>query len=254
MVCADPHQVSSGVARQAGGAPAAVQVRFTDRTGGISRPPYDTLNLGPHVGDETVAVAENRRRAVAGPVAWMQQVHGGGVSYVERASTEAVAGCDGLVTSVPGLWLAVMVADCVPVLLADRTAGVVGAAHAGRRGLTAGIVSATLAAMARLGAESSRTIARLGPGICPRCYELPRHTVERLLDEVPGASARGADGTAAVDVAGGVRAQLIACGVAPRSIARSPRCTFEDPLLFSYRRDGVTGRFAGFIRLGVDTP
>ncbi|MHB2023380.1 MAG: peptidoglycan editing factor PgeF [Mycobacteriales bacterium] len=228
---------------------AGIELRFTDRRGGVSRPPYDTLNLALHVGDEPGAVARNRALAATGPIAWMQQVHGGTVALVDGPDAAPAPRCDGLVTDRPGLWLAVMVADCVPVLLADPVARVVAAAHAGRRGLTAQIVPATLAAMVRLGAQPERITARLGPSICPRCYQLPAAVVEEVTSLVPGAICRTADGQAGLDVAAGVRAQLLAAGVPQSAVASAERCSAEDPELFSYRRDRVTGRFAGLIRM-----
>ena len=125
----------------------------TTRDGGVSAPPFDTFNLGDHVGDDPAAVAANRARLAAAiglsveRVIWMNQVHGDHVEFVDAARTEAFDATDALVTTAPGLALAVVTADCVPVLLADAEAGVLGAAHAGRVGAASGVVLRTLEAM-----------------------------------------------------------------------------------------------------------
>ncbi|MFW6204259.1 MAG: laccase domain-containing protein, partial [Actinomycetota bacterium] len=136
--------------------------------------------------------------------------------------------------------LAVLVADCVPVLLGDVAAGVVGVAHAGRVGLVAGVVPAVVAAMRDAGA--GEIIARVGPSVCGRCYEVPDALRAEVAAVVPDAWSTTRSGGAAVDVAAGVEAQLGAAGVAA---VRLSGCTIEDPGLYSYRRDRVTGRFAG---------
>ena len=144
-------------------APSAVRPRrvVTDRRGGRSRPPYDAFNLGGHVGDDPGDVAANRERlarelGVGGDrLVWMDQVHGTGVAVVDGPVEGPLPGTDALVTRTPGLVLCVLVADCVPVLLADPVAGVVAAVHAGREGVRRGVVPATLAAMARLGSRPS---------------------------------------------------------------------------------------------------
>ena len=221
--------------------------RFTDRSGGVSAPPYDELNLGLHVGDDPAAVAENRRRVSLHPVVWMDQVHGDRVELVAEPREQAVPATDAVVTSTPELVLAVMVADCVPVLLADETAGVVAAAHAGRRGLQAVIVLRTVEAMQRLGAEPARTRAVLGPAICGRCYEVPRAMQDEVAAAVPAARSTTRAGTPALDLRAGLRAQLEQAGVP--DVVASEVCTAEDARHYSFRRDGVTGRFAGQVWL-----
>ncbi|MFC7216698.1 peptidoglycan editing factor PgeF [Streptomyces polyrhachis] len=225
---------------------------FTDRWGGVSTAPYDELNLGGAVGDDPAAVAENRRRAARahgidpGRVVWMNQVHGREVAVVDAPwGAGEVPAVDALVTAVPGLALAVLTADCTPVLLADEEAGVVGAAHAGRPGLLAGVVPATVAAMRALGAEPARITARLGPAVCGRCYEVPEEMRARAAELVNETFATTSWGTPAIDVRAGARAQLEALGVADVTV--SPVCTLESADHFSYRREKATGRLASYV-------
>jgi YfiH family protein len=150
-----------------------------------------------------------------------------------------------VVTAVRGLPLAVLTADCTPVLLADAVAGVAGAAHAGRPGLLAGVVPATVEAMRRLGADPARITARTGPAICGRCYEVPEAMREEAAHAVPDSAATTRRGTPAIDIPRGVRAQLAACEV--RDITLSPVCTLESDRHFSYRRQSTTGRQASYV-------
>ncbi|MET7638876.1 peptidoglycan editing factor PgeF [Streptomyces sp. NPDC005438] len=227
----------------------------TDRWGGVSAAPYDSLNLGGAVGDPPQAVHTNRARAAhalglePGRVVWMNQVHGREVAVVQAPwGEDPVPSVDGLVTSRPGLALAVLTADCVPVLLADPEAGVVGAAHAGRPGLVAGVVPATVATMLEQGARADRLVARIGPSVCGSCYEVPAAMREEVVAAAPDSGATTSWGTPAVDVAAGVARQLTDAGVT--SVERSGVCTRESGDFYSYRRDRVTGRFAGYVWLG----
>jgi polyphenol oxidase len=230
---------------------ARVRRIVTSRSGGTSRPPYASFNLGARVGDEPAAVEANRRRlAAAGGlpperIVWMEQVHGARVSTVDGPRAEPVPGVDALVTGTASLGLAVLVADCVPVLLADPAAGVVAAVHAGRAGSAAGIVPAAVAAMARLGATAAGTDALLGPAVCGECYEVPAAARDEVEAALPGSAATTRAGTPGLDLRAGLARQLAGLGV-PRVVA-DPRCTAEDPELFSHRRDGVTGRQAGLV-------
>ncbi|WP_374103049.1 peptidoglycan editing factor PgeF [Streptomyces sp. B93] len=228
---------------------------FTDRWGGVSAVPYEELNLGGAVGDDPGAVRTNRELAAkslgldAGRVVWMNQVHGAEVAVVDGPWGERpVPEADAIVTTGRGLALAVLTADCVPVLLADPVAGVAAAAHAGRPGLVAGVVPAALRAMTELGAEPSRIVARTGPAVCGRCYEVPETMRAEVAAVEPAAYAETSWGTPAVDVAAGVHAQLDRLGVCDRE--QSPVCTLESADHFSYRRDRVTGRLAGYVWLG----
>lgn len=224
---------------------------FSDRHGGVSAAPYGSLNLGGHVGDDASAVAENRRLAAKslgvdpGSVVYMRQVHGADVAVVREPWPDGVSpAVDAIVTDVPGLVLAVLVADCTPVLLADPVAGVVAAAHAGRPGMAAGVVPATVEAMVALGASPSRMLAYTGPAVCGACYEVPSEMRADVASHVPESWATTRQGTPAVDVPAGVWAQLRALGI--EEGWRSTVCAKESPDHYSYRREGTTGRFAGF--------
>ncbi|WP_313896161.1 peptidoglycan editing factor PgeF [Streptomyces sp. YIM 98790] len=236
---------------------------FTDRWGGVSAAPFDELNLGGAVGDDPEAVRANRALAARSlgldpaDVVWMNQVHGSEVAVVDRpwpaapgnggTGGDPLPPVDAVVTARRGLALAVLTADCCPVLLADPAAGVAGVAHAGRPGLAAGVVPATVAAMRRLGADPRRILARTGPTVCGACYEVPAAMRDELEDAVPGSAAVTRRGTPAVDIPGGVRRQLRAAGVT--EVLASPVCTMESEDCFSYRREGRTGRLASYLWL-----
>ncbi|WP_189211575.1 peptidoglycan editing factor PgeF [Actinokineospora fastidiosa] len=220
----------------------------TTREGGASKAPYDSFNLGDHVGDEPGAVAANRARLAAElglpeeRVVWMEQVHGRTVAVVDGPQGEPVEATDALVTAEPRLALVALVADCVPVLLADPEAGVVAAVHAGRVGARVGVIPATLSAMASAGADVQRVEALLGPSICGECYEVPAAMRDDMEARLPGSACKTRSGTPGVDLRAGLWRQLADAGVA--RIGVDPRCTREDRTLFSHRRDGTTGRLA----------
>ncbi|GAX50720.1 laccase [Streptomyces olivochromogenes] len=227
---------------------------FTDRWGGVSAVPYEELNLGGAVGDDPDAVRTNRELAAKSLgldpalVVWMNQVHGPDVAVVEGPWLSAeISSVDAIVTARRGLALAVLTADCTPVLLADPVAGIAAAAHAGRPGMVAGVVPAAVRAMVELGAEPERIVARTGPAVCGRCYEVPDEMRAEVAAIEPAAYAETSWGTPAVDVTAGVHAQLERLGVCDR--AQSPVCTLESDDHFSYRRDRTTGRLAGYVWL-----
>ncbi|WP_217170496.1 peptidoglycan editing factor PgeF [Streptomyces sp. AC512_CC834] len=227
---------------------------FTDRWGGVSAVPYEQLNLGGAVGDDPGAVMANRELAAKSlgfdpaRVVWMNQVHGADVAVVDAPWGEGpVPRADAVVTAERGLALAVLTADCVPVLLADPVASVAAAAHAGRPGLVAGVVPAAVRAMTELGADPARIVARTGPAVCGWCYEVPEEMRAEVAAVEPAAHADTAWGTPALDVSAGVHAQLERLGVRDR--AQSPVCTRESKDHFSYRRDRTTGRLAGYVWL-----
>lgn len=228
-----------------------VHAVITDRTGGISAAPFDSRNLGGSVGDDPAAVRENRAKTAAelgvDRVVYMRQVHSADVRYVTGPFGDDAPALDGVFTDRPGLALAVLVADCAPVLLADPAARLVGAAHSGRAGTVAGIVPALVAAMAARGAEPSRMIAFIGPNACGGCYEVSAELRDQAAAVLPQARATTRNGTPALDVRAGIAAQLAAAGVT--DVRHDDRCTIESPELFSYRRDHRTGRFAGYIWL-----
>ncbi|GGV16622.1 peptidoglycan editing factor PgeF [Streptomyces spectabilis] len=228
---------------------------FTDRWGGVSAVPYEELNLGGAVGDDPDAVLRNRELTAKSlgvdpaRVVWMHQVHGRDVAVVDGPwpADQEIPAVDAVVTAERGLALAVLTADCTPVLLADPVAGVVAAAHAGRPGMVAGVVPAAVEAMVDLGAEPGRIVARTGPAVCGRCYEVPADMRADVAAVEPAAYAVTSWGTPAVDVTAGVHAQLERLGVRDRE--QSPVCTLESGDHFSYRRDRVTGRLAGYVWL-----
>ena len=236
------------------GLPAPFRGVFTTRRGGVSAPPYDGLNLALHTGDDWDRVHVNRDllgRALGlsyRELVFGRQVHGTGVRLVTRGSSRArdrgLADTDGLVTTTPGLVLVIMGADCLPVLLAAD--GVVGAAHVGRKGLAAGVLREVLRVMREAGAGS--VLARIGPGICGRCYEVPQAMADEVEELAPGSRATARAGQPSIDLAAGARRQLLDAGVL--DIAEVGGCTLEQPeRFFSYRRDGVTGRHAGAVVL-----
>jgi YfiH family protein len=237
----------------ASGSGAAARWVVTDRAGGQSAGPYDSLNLGDHVGDDPDRVAANRARVAAeigltpGDLRFMSQVHGARVAQVGREPGAAPPEADALVTTDRGVALAVLVADCVPGLLAARRSDVIAVAHAGRRGVAAGVVPATVGAMHALGARPSRIVAKVGPAICGRCYEVPRAMQEEICSVVPEARSTTAAGTPGLDLRAAVVAQLMGAGV--QSIEVESWCTAERDDLYSHRRDGVSGRFGGLVWL-----
>jgi YfiH family protein len=229
-----------------------VRAGFTRRSGGVSTGPYTGLNLGLHVGDDADAVASNRAQVVAwagAPVTFPRQVHGTDVLVVRDGAVEGDPDreADAVVAVGPGAAVGVLVADCVPVLLADREAGVVGAAHAGRQGFTAGVLESTLAAMAALGARPGEVRAAVGPAAGACCYEVPAGMRDEVGAVRPSAPATTSWGTPSLDLRGGCADVLREAGVA--DVVMVGGCTIEDDDSFSYRRTGVTGRFAGVVRI-----
>src|SRR3954454_19977056 len=225
----------------------------TDRRGGRSASPYDSFNLGGHVGDDPADVAANRDRLArelgvgTEQLVWMTQVHGTGVAIVEDAEENPVADVDALVTATPGLVLGVLVAYGLPVLLPHPVPGVVAAVRAGRECVRRGVVPAALAAMTRLGARPADVEALLGPAVCGLDYEVPAAMQAEVARVAPAAAVRTRQGTHGLDLRAGIAKGLRAAGV--RQVVHDPRCTVEDPRLFSHRRDGVTGRQAGVVWL-----
>ena len=221
----------------------------TSRSGGVSTGPYASFNLGDRVGDDPAAVGANPRRLAdaiglaTAHVIWMEQIHGATVQVVDAARTAPVEATDGLVTATPGIAVAVLVADCVPILLADPEHGVVAAVHAGRVGAAAGVVPRAVEAFRSAGGDPASSDALLGPAICGACYEVPADMQAAVESRLPGSAVRTRRGTPGLDLRAGLARQLATLGV--ERIVADPRCTAEDPELYSHRRDGVTGRQAG---------
>lgn len=223
----------------------------TTRAGGISAPPFDTFNLGDHVGDDPKAVEANRKRLAAAiglpsnRVVWMNQVHSARVVTVTEPRTRPVDDTDALVTAIPRLALAVITADCVPVLLADARAGVVGAAHAGRVGAADGVVLRTVEAMLGLGANTDDISVLLGPAVSGPNYEVPEDMAADIEARLPGSRTTTPSGTPGLDLRAGITRQLNDAGIA--AVETDPRCTAADRALFSHRRDAPTGRLASVV-------
>lgn len=233
-----------------------VRVAVTDRHGGFSQAPYDSRNLAGSVGDDLETVRRNREATAAelgidpGRVVTMHQVHSADVEYVTRPYGSNPPKLDAVFTDRPNLALLVQVADCVPVLLADPVAGLVGAAHSGRQGTYLGIVPALVQAMAERGADPEAMVALIGPAACGKCYEVSSQLRDEVAAALPETYAETRQGTPALDVRAGVQAQLQAEGLL--NIQHDARCTIENPDLYSYRRERRTGRFAGIIWLTTD--
>jgi YfiH family protein len=223
----------------------------TTRDGGVSKAPYESFNLGDHVGDRPEAVEANRRRLAEGigltpdRLVWMEQVHGRTVGVVDGPQDAPLEATDALVTAEPGLALVALTADCVPVLLGDPEAGVIAAVHAGRVGARVGVVPAALKAMTDAGASVDRIEVLLGPSVCGKCYEVPASMQADVEAHLPGSSSRTRAGKPGLDLRAGLWVQLADAGVA--KIGLDPRCTFEERSLYSHRRDGNTGRLASVI-------
>ena len=216
---------------------------FTDRHGGLSHGDFASLNLAMHVGDEIDQVLANRKllNDRIGPVAFMSQVHGDTIVEVRELSTEAPT-ADALITDNPNLALAVMVADCIPLLLSSMN--IVAAVHVGRAGLVNSIALKTVTRMQELGADSIS--AMIGPSICGSCYEVPKELHDSVVSLHPAASSRTSSGTFGLDLPAALKVALETVGVAVES---KDICTFEDENYYSYRRDQVTGRQVGVIKL-----
>ena len=226
---------------------------FTAKAGGVSSSPYDSFNLGDHVGDAPEDVASNRQRLadVLGlrpeQFVWMEQLHTNTVTVVDGPQSEPVEATDAVVTTQPGLALCVLVADCVPVLLSDHNAGVIAAAHAGRLGARNGIVKKTVEKMLELGANPANIQVLLGPAAAGASYEVPLEMARDVESRLPGSMTKTSKGTTGLDIRAGLVRQLLSLGVT--HVDADPRDTVTDTDFFSYRREGTTGRQAGVIWL-----
>lgn len=229
--------------------PVAARVRafVTTRNGGVSTGPYTSLNLG-HGGDADAAVAENRRRVqrhLPAPPTWLRQVHGADVHDVAMPDATAPT-ADAAVTRAHDVPLVVMVADCLPVFLAEREGAAVAVAHAGWRGLSAGVLERTVAAMR---CAPRDIVAWIGPGIGPQAFEVGRDVHDAFVahDSTAGAAfAALREGKWLADLPQLARRRLAAAGVT--DVHGMNACTLRDPArFFSYRRDGSSGRMGAFI-------
>jgi YfiH family protein len=221
-----------------------VNYSFTDRTGGLSTGAFLSRNLATHVGDEHATVHSNRaelENLLGLPIQFMNQVHGDGVARV-GAEIIAEPTADALVTQSSGIALAVMVADCIPLLLASSQT--VAAVHVGRKGLINKVALAAITEM-RL-RDASEITAVVGPSICGQCYEVSREIYDDVSKSFPLAASKTQDGGFSLDLSRALIDQLQSLGV---TVVDEGRCTVEESNLYSYRRDGVTGRQVGVVWL-----
>lgn len=216
---------------------------FTNRHGGYSHGDFASWNLATHVGDDPALVELNRTklRDRVGAIAVMNQVHGDQIVFLEELP-DLVPTADALITNNPNLALMVMVADCIPLLL--RSKSLVAAVHVGRVGLINSIALKTVAQIRALGA--SEVVATIGPSICGSCYEVPEELHNQVVAQHPMAGSRTKRGTYALDLPNALIAALNEVNV---QVEKSESCTLEDDNYFSYRRNQITGRQAGVIKL-----
>jgi YfiH family protein len=234
---------------------------FSTRAGGVSEAPFDALNLGGKWGDDPAAVLENRRRflralGIEGPLYVVRQVHGTHVARVRAGEdSEALArlDADAMCADGPGVALGVFVADCIPALFADPVTGAVAAAHAGWRGVVAGVLPATVRALGALGVRPADLRVGLGPAIGPCCFEVGAEVVAAFeaadLAAAIRPSPRGRPDRWHVDLKAAARRQLGRAGLDPEAVDAGDDCTSCDRARFySYRRDGAaTGQLMAVI-------
>ncbi len=249
-----------------------VRAGFTTVAGGVSGYPWGGFNLGLNTGESNAVVTENRRlleEHFGTPVTFGTQVHGKGVGHAPKladykSSSDVIAGIDGsepdgrscgdvdaIILTRRSAAAAVLVADCVPILVADALAGVGAVIHAGRAGLLAGVIQAAVEAMVRVGAAPAAMRAVLGPRVCGGCYEVPEQMQREVAAKIPQTKSLTPAGTPALDLSAGVGAVMRSLGV--EDIEQLDICTVESQNFYSYRRAGgktrATGRFAGVMLL-----
>ena len=230
---------------------------ITNRHGGFSQPPFDSLNLGSHVGDDPVLVQKNRdalKAFLPNEPIWLNQIHGTQIIDADEHQS-GVPNADASVTTVPGRVLAIMTADCLPVLLASKDGKVVGAAHAGWRGLAAGVIEQTVALMRAKQIVPTQTqiqneiLAYLGPAIGPHAFEVGSEVRDIFLAQNPASATcfeqLQEKGKYLADIYGLACLRLNALGI--DVIEGGGECTLQNPDYFSYRRDQKTGRMGSFI-------
>jgi YfiH family protein len=239
------------------GAPQQIKTMITNRHGGFSQPPFDSLNLGLHVGDDPTTVQKNREAlkvVLPNEPIWLNQVHGTQVIDADcRNDWSDMPSADASVTSTPGKVLAIMTADCLPVLLASSDGKVVGAAHAGWRGLAAGVIEQTVALMRSKQTQQAQTqsdiIAYLGPAIGPHAFEVGSEVRDIFIAQNPASATcfeqLKENGKYLADIYGLATLRLNALGV--EQIQGGDECTLQNPDYFSYRRDQQMGRMGSFI-------
>ena len=233
-------------------APPSVRALVTTRAGGLSEAPWNSLNLGDHVGDNPLTVAANRamlRSMLPAEPVWMRQTHG--TRCIDAGFSQDLPEADAAFSRQRGVVCAVLTADCLPVFLCDEAGSVVGVAHAGWRGLAAGVIEATVAAMRSAQTPAGHLIAWLGPAIGPRVFEVGPEVRDIFIAHDSAATEAfcpGDRGKWLCDIQELARQRLAALGI--RRLTSADSCTVSEPeRFFSYRRDGVTGRMASLIWL-----
>lgn len=238
-------------------APARVRAATTTRQGGVSQPPFDSFNLGGHVGDAPAAVAANRQQlrkklSLPSEPHWLNQIHGITVVNLDT-SPEGVPEADASITTTPNTVCVVLTADCLPVLFCDQTGTQVAAAHAGWRGLAAGVLEATVKSFA---APPEQIMVWMGPAIGPQAFEVGDEVRQAFVEFDPAAAqaftavqSEANEKKWLADVYQLARQRLAAVGV--KNIYGGGRCTFnEAEEFYSFRRDGKTGRMASLVWIG----
>jgi YfiH family protein len=235
------------------GAPHQIKTMITNRHGGFSQAPFDSLNLGSHVGDDSAVVQKNRdalKALLPNEPVWLNQIHGTQVADVDEHGS-GVPNADASVTTRPGRVLAIMTADCLPVLLATKDGKVVGAAHAGWRGLAAGVIEQTVTLMRakQNNQTQSEILAYLGPAIGPHAFEVGSEVRDIFMAQNPASAAcfepLQEKGKYLADIYALASLRLNAMGI--DFIEGGGECTLQNPDYFSYRRDQKTGRMGSFI-------
>jgi len=239
-----PAQLTPHVSGQLG----RVRWQFTGRLGGVSVKPFDSLNVADYVGDNIESVGANRRAVAqsigARHLVVMDACHGNSISLVDSVDNAVTEGIDSLITAIPGVAVAALGADCVPVLLADAKAGLVAAVHSGWMGVRDDVVGLTVERLSQLGA--TELVAMIGPAICGNCYPVPPDRVTAVADVVPESRATASNGQPALDLRRAIAYRLARLNVASTCV---DACTAESSEYFSYRRDHITGRQSGVIMI-----
>jgi polyphenol oxidase len=221
-----------------------VNFRFTDSTGGKSAGAFLSRNLAFHVGDQPESVERNRLDLsveIDRPIQFMNQVHGNNVEVIDQLSDSSPT-ADALVTTNPNIALAVMIADCIPLLLSNE--GSIAAVHVGRRGLVNCVTQKTISVMSAI--DPSPITAIIGPAICGACYEVSKDVFDEVTSIFPHSQSQTSTGGLALDLVAALSFDLQELGITVHDFSR---CTVEERTLYSYRRDGVTGRQVGLIWL-----
>ena len=234
----------------------SVDAFFTDRWGGVSEAPYNELNLALHVGDDPLKVLQNRQILADNEnfyidnLIYMDQVHSDNIVIVTDTLTNKIESCDGIITNLPNVPLMVMVADCIPILLYDSKKQVIGAVHAGRNGTFLEIAKKAVSKMKEEFNSDAKDIkVYLGTSINSCCYEVGKDLADVCQKSFGKKYVIERASSFYLDLQTLNKDQLISAGLDEKHINISPTCSCCDKNYFSYRRDGVTGRFAGVIKL-----